>query len=58
MISIEIPGWGRLPVRHLVLDLNGTLTLQGGLIMGVKERMEHLAKKMDIHIQELEGKKK
>jgi P-type E1-E2 ATPase len=50
MISIEIPGWGGFPFRHLILDLNGTLTLDGGLIPGVRERIEHLAGKLDIHI--------
>lgn len=50
MITIDIPGWGSFPIRHLVLDLNGTLTLDGVLIPGVEERLRALAEKLDIHI--------
>jgi len=50
MITIDIPGWGSFPIRHLVLDLNGTLTLDGVLIPGVEERLLALAEKLDIHI--------
>ncbi|MDF1536844.1 MAG: ATPase P [bacterium] len=50
MLTIEVPGWGSFPIRHLVLDLNGTLTLDGGLMAGVRERIVHLAGKLDIHV--------
>jgi soluble P-type ATPase len=50
MINIEIPGWGKFPVGHLVLDLNGTFSLDGRIIQGVKRRMNHIAEKLDIHI--------
>lgn len=29
MISVDIPGWGKLRLRYCVLDLNGTLALEG-----------------------------
>jgi soluble P-type ATPase len=50
MITIDAPGWGSYPIRHLVLDLNGTLTLDGVLIPGVSERILDLSEKLDIHI--------
>jgi len=50
MISVEVPGWGSFSIHHLILDLNGTLTLDGDLIPGVKERIEHLSGNLDIHI--------
>ena len=50
MITVDVPGWGSYPIRHLVLDLNGTLTLDGVLIPGVKERILGLAEKLDIHV--------
>jgi len=50
MINIQIPGFGDFPVRHLVMDLNGTLALDGQLVPGVKERIRHLAEKLDIHL--------
>lgn len=39
MIEIHIPGRGDLRLRHLTLDLNGTLALDGRLIDGVAERL-------------------
>lgn len=50
MITVDAPGWGSYPIRHLLLDLNGTLTLDGVLIPGVRERILDLSKKLDIHI--------
>jgi P-type E1-E2 ATPase len=50
MITIDAPGWGSYPIRHLLLDLNGTLTLDGVLIQGVRERINELSQKLDIHI--------
>lgn len=50
MLTIDIPGWGSYPIRHLVLDLNGTLALDGGLIPGVEERIRNLTPKLDIHV--------
>jgi soluble P-type ATPase len=50
MITVDAPGWGSYPIRHLVLDLNGTLTLDGAFIPGVKERIHDLSEKLDIHI--------
>jgi len=43
MIEIEIYGRGRLELDHLVLDMNGTLTLDGALLEGVAERLGALA---------------
>ncbi len=50
MITIDAPGWGSYPIRHLLLDLNGTLTLDGVLIKGVRERLQELSQKLDIHV--------
>jgi soluble P-type ATPase len=43
VLSVDIPGQGRLDLRHLVLDYNGTLALDGKLIPGVAERLNRLA---------------
>ena len=43
MEPIDIPGHGPLPLRHLVLDYNGTLALDGNLVPGVAERLTELA---------------
>jgi soluble P-type ATPase len=50
MIGIDIPGWGSFSIHHLVLDLNGTLTLDGDLIPGVRERIDLLSGKLNIHV--------
>ncbi|MBN2339614.1 MAG: HAD family hydrolase [Acidobacteria bacterium] len=50
MIAIDIPGLGPLRLRHLVLDVNGTLALDGGLIGGVGERLRRLADELEIHL--------
>lgn len=50
MIEIDIPGLGPLRLRHLVLDVNGTLALDGGLIEGVGERLRRLAGGVEVHL--------
>lgn len=50
MISIDIPDFGPLELRHLVIDYNGTLALDGILHAGVAERLRALAKTLTIHV--------
>ncbi len=42
MIEIAIPGRGNYRLSHLVLDLNGTIGLDGELVEGVEERLRRL----------------
>ena len=48
MIEIAIPGRGEYKFEHLVLDLNGTLTLDGKIIEGVSDRLGLLRKTIDV----------
>ena len=50
MIEIAIPGRGNYKLSHLVLDLNGTLALDGELIEGVEERLQRLSKLLKLFI--------
>lgn len=50
MLRIDIPGLKPLILTHLVLDFNGTLACDGRLLEGVRERLEVLAKDLEIHI--------
>jgi P-type E1-E2 ATPase len=50
MISIDIPGFGKLELSHLVLDYNGTLALDGRLLPGVAEALSGLAPSISIHV--------
>jgi soluble P-type ATPase len=50
MIEIDIPGRGLLTLNHVVLDVNGTIALDGVLLPGVKERFEKLRPQVEIHL--------
>ena len=50
MIAIDIPGFKRLELKHLVLDYNGTLACDGRLIEGVKRCLNHLSQSVQIHV--------
>ncbi len=50
MIEIEIPGYGPLELRYLVMDYNGTLATDGKLIEGVETRLFELAGHLQIHV--------
>ena len=42
MISLEIPGYGPLSIKTIIHDLNGTLSVKGELVAGVKEKIKML----------------
>ncbi len=48
VIGITIPGRGNYAIEHLILDLNGTIALDGGIIRGVRERLAKLGRKLDV----------
>lgn len=50
MLQIDIPGRGKLELAHLVLDLNGTIALDGEVLPGVAERLGTLAESLIIHL--------
>jgi len=50
MVSITIPSVGTLNLAHLVLDYNGTLAVDGVLLPGVKETLQSLSRKIDVHV--------
>jgi P-type E1-E2 ATPase len=50
MISVDIPGYGSVRVKYLVCDYSGTLSIDGKLISGVKDKLNKLSKKVDVHI--------
>jgi len=37
VIEIKVPGRGTYRLKHLVLDVNGTITLDGQLVEGVAQ---------------------
>ena len=50
MIELEIPGFGAIKLKHLVSDFTGTLSFNGKLIPGVKEKLNALADLLTIHV--------
>lgn len=50
MIEINIPAFGQLRLKHLVLDYNGTLAFDGNLIDGVAQLLRRLNDHLHIHI--------
>jgi P-type E1-E2 ATPase len=50
MIRLEIPGWGAFELEHLILDLNGTVALDGEPISGVEERVARLSADLEIRL--------
>lgn len=50
MLEIEIPGFGSIKLNHLVTDFTGTLSLDGRLLPGVKERLDKIADFLNIHV--------
>jgi soluble P-type ATPase len=50
LIEVDVPGQRIYRFENLILDLNGTITLDGKLIEGVKERIESLRNLINILI--------
>jgi P-type E1-E2 ATPase len=50
MIEVDIPGYRTFRLRHLVLDVNGTLALDGALLPGVAERLAALRGELEVHL--------
>lgn len=50
MIDVDIPGYGLLRLKHLVMDYNGTMAIDGKLIEGVAELLLSLHNDLEIHV--------
>jgi soluble P-type ATPase len=50
MIEVDISGYGKLRLEHLVLDYNGTMACDGKVIQGVAEALDILASDLSIHV--------
>uniref|UniRef100_A0A7V6CDT1 ATPase P n=1 Tax=Thermodesulfobacterium geofontis TaxID=1295609 RepID=A0A7V6CDT1_9BACT len=50
MFELEIPGFGLVKLEHLVADFTGTLSFDGKLIPGVKERLNKISEFLKIHV--------
>jgi soluble P-type ATPase len=50
MIELNIPGRGKLTLEHLVMDVNGTMAVDGILMEGVLERIGALRDRLSVHL--------
>jgi soluble P-type ATPase len=49
-VRVDIGGFGRLTLAHLVLDYNGTLAVDGAVLPGVKPRVRKLGHSLRVHV--------
>jgi len=50
VIELDIPGFGKTTIKHLVCDYNGTLACDGSMLPHVGGLLEDLSKLVEIHI--------
>ncbi len=50
MIQIDIPEFGILKLEHFVTDYSGTLSEDGRVLPGVREKLNALSEKLKVHI--------
>jgi len=50
MIRVEIPGTGLFEFEHFVTDFSGTLSEDGILLPQLKEKLNELSEKLNVHV--------
>lgn len=50
MLALSVPGWKAFRLEHLLLDVNGTLALDGVLLPGVQDRLSRLQEILQVHL--------
>jgi soluble P-type ATPase len=50
MVKVEIPGYGPLELEHFLTDFSGTLSEDGVVLPGVREKLNELSSKLKIHV--------
>ena len=49
-MELDIPGFGRVILKHLVTDFTGTLSTDGELLPGVEELLDVLGISLKVHV--------
>ena len=49
-MRIDIPGWGNIAIGNIVIDLNGTIAIDGKVPLEVKEKINVLSDQAKIYI--------
>ena len=50
MIKIEIPGRGKIELKYVLFDMNGTLTVDGKILESTKHKLIKLSEKIKIFV--------
>ena len=50
MLVIEVPGGDTLEIKHILLDFNGTIALDGRLIKDVREKINQHSHQVRFHV--------
>jgi soluble P-type ATPase len=50
MLELNIPGRDNVSLEHLVMDVNGTLAVDGILLSGVAKRVGALRNRLTVHL--------
>ena len=50
MLEIDIPGFRLTRLEHLVSDFTGTLSVDGRLLPGIKERLNAVSNLLKVHV--------
>ncbi len=50
MFELDIPGFGHIKLGYLITDFTGTLSADGRLLPGVKDKMNKVAKFLKLHV--------
>jgi soluble P-type ATPase len=50
MFHLDIPGYGHLDLEYFVTDYSGTLSEDGSLLAGIKEKLNDLSEKLHLHV--------
>jgi soluble P-type ATPase len=50
MLVLDVPGRGQIQLSHLVLDLNGTLAVDGRVPESVARRLRVLSERLHLHV--------
>jgi soluble P-type ATPase len=50
MLELDIPGRGRINVKNVVFDVNGTISVDGKIDKRIKERLKRISEKYSVYI--------
>ena len=49
-VRIDIPGWGNIDIKNIVIDLNGTIATDGRIAPEVKQKINSLSELAKVYI--------